>query len=284
MKWGVPECAFCCWAPLAASNTSWFASGEGGPNVSKFVPKITFWANLGVLLAQNCGQNCSKSKLLHFWAPPSGQKHVEGSLRGGGPECLKNCSKNHFFSRSRCIAGPDFWWKLIPNEASSLLGPPLPARNTSKVASGLLLGCSWAAPGCAWAAPGCSWAAPGRLLAAPGWPSPSPGLLLGCSWAGPGLLLGCSWLLLACAWWLSGCSWASPGGSWAAPGLLLAAPGLLLAAAGCLWLLLGCSWAPFHQAGETLKKPTPVWAQAVVCSCGGIYTTQWAMGEIAYYC
>ena len=52
---------------------------------------------------------------------------------------------------------------MIPNEASSLLGPPLPARNTSKVASGLLLGCSWAAPGCAWAAPGCSWAAPGLL-------------------------------------------------------------------------------------------------------------------------
>ena len=43
---------------------------------------------------------------------------------------------------------------MIPNEASSLLGPPLPARNTSKVASGLLLGCSWAAPGCSWAAPG----------------------------------------------------------------------------------------------------------------------------------
>ena len=60
--------------------------------------KSLFGANLAVLLAQQFGQNCSKSKLLHFWAPPSGQKHVEGSLRGGGPECLKIVQKNTFLA------------------------------------------------------------------------------------------------------------------------------------------------------------------------------------------
>ena len=109
---------------------------EGGPNVSKFVQKSTFGANLGVLLAHDFGQNCSKSTLLHFWAPPAGQKHVEGSLRGGGPKCLKICSKKHFLSKSRCVAGPEYWSQLMQIEASSLLGPLLPARNTSKVASG----------------------------------------------------------------------------------------------------------------------------------------------------
>ena len=140
---------------------------------------------------------------------------------GGGPKCLKICSKNHFLSQSRCVAGPRCWSKLLQIEAASLLGPPLrpatprrlppgrgaqmsqhlfnktlfeqisvccwprivvkidpkrsfftfgpplPARNTSKVASGLLLGCSWAAPGCSWAAPGCSWAPPGSSWAPP---------------------------------------------------------------------------------------------------------------------
>ena len=43
--------------PLPARNTSKVASGEGSSEVSKLVQKITFGENLGVLLAQNCGQN-----------------------------------------------------------------------------------------------------------------------------------------------------------------------------------------------------------------------------------
>ena len=104
------------------------------------------------MLADDFGQNCSKSKLLHFWAPPSGQKHVEGSLRGGGPKCLKICSTNHFLSNSQCIAGPDFWSKLIQIDASSLVGPPSGQKD---VESGLrgggpLLGCSWLLLGSSW--------------------------------------------------------------------------------------------------------------------------------------
>ena len=153
--------------------------------------------------------------------PPCGQQHLGESPPGGVPKSLKICSKNHFLSQSRCVAGPRFLSKLLQIEAASLLGPPLrpatprrlppgrgahmsqnlfkkslfepisvccwprivvkidpkpsfftfgpplPARNTSKVASGLLLGCSWAAPGCSWAAPGCSWAPPGSSWAPP---------------------------------------------------------------------------------------------------------------------
>ena len=117
-----------------------------------------------MLLAQNCGQNCSKSKLLHFWAPPSGQKHVEGSLRGGGPKCLQICSTNHFLSQSRCVAGPELWSKLIQNEAAALLGPPF----RPEIRRRLPLGFSWAALGLLLAAPGLLLAAPGLLLAPPG--------------------------------------------------------------------------------------------------------------------
>ena len=55
---------------------------------------------------------------------------------GGGPTCLKICSTNHFLSQSRCVAGPRFVSKLVQIDTASLLGPPLAASNTSKVASG----------------------------------------------------------------------------------------------------------------------------------------------------
>ena len=194
-----------------------------------------------MLLAQNCGQNCSKSKLLHFWAPPSGQKHVEGSLRGGGPKCLKICSKNHFLSKSRCVAGPELWSKLIQNEASSLLGPPF----RPEIRRRLPLGFSWAALGLLLAAPGLLLAAPGLLLGGSWLLLGGPRLLLGCSWAAPGLVLGCSWAA-------PGCSWPAPGGSQAAPGLLPAALGLLL---GFSWLLLDCSWLLLAACGCSWAAP-----------------------------
>ena len=43
--------------PLPARNTSKVASGEGGPEVSKYMPEFTFGANLGVLLAHDFGPN-----------------------------------------------------------------------------------------------------------------------------------------------------------------------------------------------------------------------------------
>ena len=88
------QISMCCWPRILAQidpNRSFFTlvpppcgqqhilirlRGGVGPNVSKFVPKISFWANLDVLLAQNCGQNCSKSQLPHFWAPSWGQSWV----------------------------------------------------------------------------------------------------------------------------------------------------------------------------------------------------------------
>ena len=120
--------------------------------------------NHGVLLAHEFGQNCSTSNLLHFWAPPCGQQHLEGCLRGWGPTCLKICSKNHFLSKSRCVAGPELCSKLIQNEASALLGPPF----RPEIRRRLPLGFSWAALGLLLAAPGLLLAAPGLLLAPPG--------------------------------------------------------------------------------------------------------------------
>ena len=57
--------------------------------------------------------------------PPCGQQHILIRLRGGGPKCLKICSKIQFLNKSRCVAGLGFWSNLIQIEASSPLGPPL---------------------------------------------------------------------------------------------------------------------------------------------------------------
>ena len=83
---------------------------------------------------------------------------------GGVPKCLKICSKKHFLSQSRCVAGPELCSKLIQNEASSLLGPPF----RPEIRRRLPLGFSWAALGLLLAAPGLLLAAPGLLLAPPG--------------------------------------------------------------------------------------------------------------------
>ena len=70
--------------------------------------------------------------------PPFRPAFRASSLRGGGPKFLKICSKIHFLSNSRCNAGPDFWFKLIQIEASSLLGvslAPLCGQNSIALAS-----------------------------------------------------------------------------------------------------------------------------------------------------
>ena len=99
--------------------------------------------------------------------PPCGQQHLEGCLRAGGGQTSQNLFKNSLFEQTSVCCWPSIVVKIDPKRSFFTFGPPLPARNTSKVASGLLLGCSWAAPGCSWAAPGCSWAPPGSSWAPP---------------------------------------------------------------------------------------------------------------------
>merc|ERR1712023_141830 len=75
-----------------------------------------------------------------------------------------NLFKKSLLSKSRCVAGPELWSKLIQHEASSLLGPPFRPELRRR----LPLGFSWAALGLLLAAPGLLLAAPGLLLAPPG--------------------------------------------------------------------------------------------------------------------
>ena len=94
--------------------------------------------------------------------------------------------------------------KIDPKRSCFTFGPPLPARNTSKVASGLLLGCSWAA---SWQLLGPAWP-PFRLHLEP------PARLLGSTW-GPwgafGRHLGASWAPLGLHLGPLGASWANLG-------------------------------------------------------------------------
>ena len=90
-----------------------------------------------MLLAQDFGPNRSKSKLLHFGAPPLRSAIRRDSPPGRGVQLSQNLfKKKHFWNNSRCVAGPGCLSKLLPIEAPSLLGPPLPATNTSRFASG----------------------------------------------------------------------------------------------------------------------------------------------------
>ena len=128
-------------------------------------------------IAFRCGASTTFSKSGRFipgnegyqnvffccWAPlrPATPRRLPP---GGGPKCLKICSKNHFLSQSRCVAGPRFWSKLLQIEAASLLGPPFRPEIRRRLPRGF----SWAALGLLLAAPGLLLAAPGLLLAPPG--------------------------------------------------------------------------------------------------------------------
>ena len=72
--------------------------------------------------------------------------------------------KNTFLADLGVLLAQTFGEKLIPNEASSLLGPPFRPELRRR----LPLGFSWAALGLLLAAPGLLLAAPGLLLAPPG--------------------------------------------------------------------------------------------------------------------
>ena len=75
---------------------------------------------------------------LLLLGPPCGQQHVLIRLRGGGAKCLKICSKNHFLSEPRCVAGRGFWSKLLQIEAPLLLVSPFrpPIRRDSPPGKG----------------------------------------------------------------------------------------------------------------------------------------------------
>ena len=87
------------------------------------------------------------------------------SLPLGFTQMSQDLFQKSLFEQISVCCWPRIVVKIDPKRSFFTFGPPLAARNTSKVASGLLLGCSWAAPGCSWAAPGCSWAPPGSSWA-----------------------------------------------------------------------------------------------------------------------
>ena len=71
---------------------------------------------------------------LLLLGPPCGQQHILIRLRGGGPKCLKICSKSHFLLNSRCNAGPGFWSKFEP----FVVGPRFrPAFRASSLRGGV---------------------------------------------------------------------------------------------------------------------------------------------------
>ena len=154
-------------APLRPATPRGVASGRGVQMSENLFKNSLFWPITVCCWPTILVQNGSKSKLLHFWAPPCGQQHLEGCLRAGGGQTSQNLFKNSLFEQTSVCCWPSIVVKIDPKRSFFTFGPPLPARNTSKVASGLLLGCSWAAPGCSWAAPGCSWAPPGSSWAPP---------------------------------------------------------------------------------------------------------------------
>ena len=150
--------------PPAASNTSKVASGRGAQMSPNFFKKTLFepitvccWPTIFVKIAPN--RSC------FTFGPPLAASNTSKVASGqGGAKRLKICSKIHFLSKPRCVAGPALWSKLIQNEASSLLGPPF----RPEIRRRLPLGFSWAALGLLLAAPGLLLAAPGLLLAPPG--------------------------------------------------------------------------------------------------------------------
>ena len=79
--------------------------------------KNTFGTTLGVLLAQDFGEICSKSKLLQFWAPPSGHQYVEIRLRGRGGQTSQNLCKNSLFEQISMCCWPRIFVKIDPNRS-----------------------------------------------------------------------------------------------------------------------------------------------------------------------
>ena len=121
---GAQNVSFCCWAPPAASNTSKVASGRRAQLSQNVFEKTLFhpitvccWPTILVKIAPN--RSCCT------FGPPLAASNTSKVASGvGGPKCLKICSKNHFLSEPRCVAGPELWSKLLQIEAASLLGPP----------------------------------------------------------------------------------------------------------------------------------------------------------------
>ena len=122
--------------PPSGQHSGQVASGAGGPKFLKICSKIHFLSYLPGMLAKDFGQNLSPWLL----GPASGQHSVQVAL----PKFLKICSKKSLFELLARNAGPDFWFKLIQIEASSLLGvslAPLCGQNSIALASWRVVRC-----------------------------------------------------------------------------------------------------------------------------------------------
>ena len=150
--------------PLRPATPRRLPPGRGAQMSQNFFEKALFelttvccWPTILVTIAPN--------RRCFTFGPPLAASNTSKVASGqGGAKRLKICSKIHFLSKPRCVAGPALWSKLIQNEASSLLGPPF----RPEIRRRLPLGFSWAALGLLLAAPGLLLAAPGLLLAPPG--------------------------------------------------------------------------------------------------------------------
>ena len=68
--------------------------------------------------------------------PPCGQQYVVIRLRAGVSNCLKICSRKTLLEQLSVCCWPRILVKFAPNRSSFNFGPPLPATNTSRFASG----------------------------------------------------------------------------------------------------------------------------------------------------
>ena len=130
--------------PPSGQHSGKVASGEGGPKFLKICSKIHFLSNSRCNAGPDLWLKLIQIDASSLLGPPSGQHYVESCSKSDFPKFLKICSKIHFWSNSRCNAGPGFWLKLIQIEASSLLGvslAPVCGQNSIALASWGVLGC-----------------------------------------------------------------------------------------------------------------------------------------------
>ena len=90
-----------------------------------------------MLLAQDFGPNRSKSKLLHFGAPPLRSAIRRDSPPGRGVQLSQNLfKKNTFGTTLGVLLAQDVCQNCSQSKRLHFWAPPLPATNTSRFASG----------------------------------------------------------------------------------------------------------------------------------------------------
>ena len=161
---GSQDYPFCCSDPLRPATPRRLPPG-GVPKCLQISSKKHFLSQSRCVAGRRFLSKLLQIAAASLLGPPLAASNTSKVASGqGGAKRLQICSKIHFLSKLRCVAGPALWSKLIQNEASSLLGPPF----RPEIRRRLPLGFSWAALGLLLAAPGLLLAAPGLLLAPPG--------------------------------------------------------------------------------------------------------------------